>query len=137
MVDATDRAANDLDASPAVERSDTVPARLARCAGEVSCEKHGWTWRGRLPAEAVADLLRRALTHTPLAFAGPATAPSHVHVQAIWFDAALGIVACELVAGDTAAGPSTECAASVDTSSEAADGAPGGARLRATGAERT
>jgi len=106
MVDAADPDANGPHTPPTADERGTVPARLARCAGEVSREGQGWTWRGRLPAEAVADLLRRALTGTPVSLAGPAVAPSQVHVRAVWFDAAHGSAACELVAGDIAVAPS-------------------------------
>lgn len=101
MVDATDPDANGPNPPPTGGQPDTVPARLARCAGEGSRERHGWTWRGRLPAEAVADLLRRALTSTPLSFEGPVGAPSRVWLRAVWFDAGHGNVTCELVAGDS------------------------------------
>ncbi len=104
MVDATDPEGNRPNPPLTVGEPDTVPARLARCAGEGSREQCGWTWRGRLPAEAVADLLRRALTGTPLSFEGPVGAPSRVWLRAVWFDAGHASVACELVASELAEG---------------------------------
>ena len=99
MDDATDPDAIRPHALSTAAQPETVPARLARCAGEASRQGHGWTWRGRLPAEAVADLLRSALTSTPMPLEGPLDAPSQVWLRAVWFDAGHGNVACELVAG--------------------------------------
>ena len=137
MVDATDPDANGPNPPPTGGQPDTVPARLARCAGEGSRERHGWTWRGRLPAEAVADLLRRALTSTPLSFEGPVGAPSRVWLRAVWFDAGHGSVTCELVAGDAAEGRPTARDASDGLAPEPTGGAPAGGRVQGSSGKGT